>query len=67
MVMDGSVAVDMAECRLDFQPMHHGQRNRQVLRGGHFRALAIFEVILPLTFPSLRSGARCASMAVFNL
>src|SRR5215468_7263193 len=23
----GSVAVDMAECRLDFETMHHGQRS----------------------------------------
>src|SRR5215471_1338559 len=25
--MDRSVAVDMAECRLDFETMHHGQRS----------------------------------------
>jgi hypothetical protein len=27
------------------------------------RAMAIFEVMLALTFPSLRSGARCADGA----
>jgi len=46
------VAVDMAECRLDFETMHHGQRNRQALRGSHFRAMAIFG-----RYPCHRSGA----------
>jgi hypothetical protein len=35
--------------------------------GFYVRAIAIFEVMLALTFPSLRSGARCALMAAFNL
>src|ERR1019366_7320921 len=35
--------------------------------GFYVRAMAIFEVMLALTFPSLRSGARCAPMAAFNL
>jgi hypothetical protein len=35
--------------------------------GFYVRAMAVFEVMLALTFPSLRSGARCAPMAAFNL
>jgi hypothetical protein len=35
--------------------------------GFYVRAMAIFEVMLALTFPSLRSGARCALIAAFNL
>jgi hypothetical protein len=35
--------------------------------GFYARAMAIFEVMLALTFPSLRSGARCAPMAAFNI
>jgi len=33
----------------------------------YVRATAIFEVMLALTFPSLRSEPRCSPMAVFNL
>src|SRR6516164_1435669 len=33
----------------------------------YVRAMAIFEVMLALTFPSLRSGPRCASIAAFSL
>jgi hypothetical protein len=35
--------------------------------GFYVCAMAIFEVMLALTFPSLRSVARCAPMAAFNL
>jgi hypothetical protein len=35
--------------------------------GFYARAMAIFEVMLALTFPSLRSGARYAPMAALNL
>jgi hypothetical protein len=35
--------------------------------GFYVCAMAIFEVVLALTFPSLRSVARCAPMAAFNL
>jgi len=35
--------------------------------GPYMRAMATFEVMLALTFPSLRNGARCAPIAAFSL
>src|SRR6516164_4269281 len=44
------------------------QCSKKILRRGFYmRAMAIFEVMLALTFPSLRSGPRCASIAAFSL
>ena len=44
------------------------QCSKKILAPGFYtRAMAIFEVMLALTFPSLKSGARCAPMAAFNL
>src|SRR5262250_671711 len=42
-------------------------RKKILRRGFYMRAMAIFEVMLALTFPSLRSGPRCASIAAFSL
>src|SRR5215469_18815456 len=45
----------------------HMQCSKKSCAGLYMRAMAIFEVMLTLTFPSLRNGPRCAPIAAFSL